>query len=692
MSNQTDQDKVQTNQAVSKAVVITFLVMIISTLCFWYYHDIITWFPSHIHAWTQSDRLALAYGFLENGFDFFTPRTYNLYTADGITGVDFPIHEYLVAILMKIFGTNEPFIFRAYTLGYSLVGYAFLYLLARKITGRDIVAAVVVLFAFTAPILTYYQAGFIPSSTSLASSFIGFYFFFRFREGKKYVHLYWAIGLLTLAVLPRASVNIVLFAVLLVEVIRWWKDRKIDKKALVAFVIAYAIIAASIMCKDHLSSEYGTRFLASLMPASDVTHLMDILKESWSRWQLQLLTKYHWLLLGISGIASGIALLKGKLKTLDKEVLLISLLLFGGSVIFFLALARQLIAHEYYFMDSLYPAIILLLIPGLGIIGNSSGLGKVIWPLIFGGLLIGAAIDSKAVQDEKYAQTEWDRGEVTRKNFTGSDIFLDGLGIPRDAKILVFEAYSTNAPLLLMGRRGYTILNSREENIKRALQLDYDYIVVQDAYFPSDLIYQAPWIVYAFHRIGGNGRISIYTYHKDRVPGMPYPVQRSIPGLLGLNIPEFQKRLVLTEDSVTNKIVSDSSTFSMIDVTHRMTREMEFGGALVVPLAELNGADRLLIDLSFDNSGSEELRDVEPEFDVVLSIESPSGQKQYYKSFRVKRRNSNVAFYGYTCLFDIPYFEENDLTLKCYIWNRFKQELEINALDFKAYKSKYVFN
>jgi len=593
---------------------------------------------------------------------------------------------------MKIFSTNDPFVFRAYTLVYSLVGYVFLYLLARRVTDSDFVAAVVVLFTFTCPIITYYQVGFIPSATSLSNSFIALYFFFRFREEQNHILLYWAIGLMTLAALPRPSVNILLFAMLLVEILSWLRARKIDKKAITAFAIAYALIGASIMYKNHLSAEYGTRFLTSLMPASDATEFMEMLRESWSRWRFQLLTKYHWLLLGISVIGSIMALIRGKLSSRDKEVLIISLLLLGGSALFFVALAKQFIDHEYYFIDSLYPAIILLLIPGLSLLRGTSGIVKSIWPLVFGALLVGTVVGSKVVQDEKYAKTEWDRGEVTRKNFTGADIFLDELGIARDARILVFEAYSTNAPLLLMGRRGYTILRSREESIWRALQLDFDYIVVQDVYFPSDVLYNAPSSAYTFQRKGGNGRISVFTYSEENVPGIAYPIQRIIPGLLGLSNAVYEKIMVLNPNALTDTLSRDSNTDTMRVASDRINNDVEFGGSLAVPLVAFHEANRLLVNVSFDGVGREEGSDTVFEFDVVLSIESPSVDKKYYKTHRVKRSRVQEVFFGYTCLFEIPELQEKDLILKCYIWNRFRQDLDINSVEFRAYKSQYPLN
>ena len=83
-------------------------------------------YPTHIHAWAEQDHYALALGFINNGFDLFHPETmiYNKQfpgwwqepSATTITSADFPIHEYIVALLMKLFGTTSPWVFRLWTL------------------------------------------------------------------------------------------------------------------------------------------------------------------------------------------------------------------------------------------------------------------------------------------------------------------------------------------------------------------------------------------------------------------------------------------------------------------------------------------------------------------------------------------------------------------------------------------------
>ena len=94
-------------------------------------------FPSFIHAWSQSDRYAIALGFLNNDLDLFHPETYiynkqfpnwwNYAYENTVTSVDFPFLEYIVAIMMKITGITSPWIFRICTFAIALLGMFFLY-------------------------------------------------------------------------------------------------------------------------------------------------------------------------------------------------------------------------------------------------------------------------------------------------------------------------------------------------------------------------------------------------------------------------------------------------------------------------------------------------------------------------------------------------------------------------------------
>src|SRR5204863_9993773 len=119
--------------------------------------------------------------------------------------------------------------------------------------------------------------------------------------------------------------------------------------------------------------------------------------------------------------------------------------------------------------------------------------------------------------------------EVTHQNFVGAESFLNASGIPQSAKMLVLDSYTTNAPLILMNRKGYTVIWTSKENVEASMKKDFDYVVVQNCYFVSGVIHFYPEIVSQLEKVADNGSISIYKKKVD--------TNRSLETLLGI-IPE----------------------------------------------------------------------------------------------------------------------------------------------------------
>ena len=119
-------------------------------------------YPTHIHAWAEQDHYALALGFINNGFDLFHPETmiYNKQfpgwwqepSATTITSADFPIHEYIVALLMKLFGTTSPWVFRLWTLLWAVIGLLFVYRIAFLVTKKFTKSLFVTFVALCSPV------------------------------------------------------------------------------------------------------------------------------------------------------------------------------------------------------------------------------------------------------------------------------------------------------------------------------------------------------------------------------------------------------------------------------------------------------------------------------------------------------------------------------------------------------------
>jgi len=276
---------------------IPLLVLILVTLSILLYHNTISLFPAFIHAWTQSERYALALGFLNNGFDFFHPCTFNLQTINGITRVDFPINEYIVALLMKLFGTTSPAVFRIYSVVISNVGLVYLYLLAKRITGSELKSFVAVVFVFLSPVYVYYQAGFIPSVPAIAFVFAGCYYYFSYLESSRKKQFAVAVFFLLLASLIRIPFLIFLIAVVVHQTWNYLKQKKVNGFETVVFATAFLLFGMYYRYNVHLGRMYGSMFLDSFLPAKNFDDFKAVLSQIYEVWLLQYFTKAHYLLL-----------------------------------------------------------------------------------------------------------------------------------------------------------------------------------------------------------------------------------------------------------------------------------------------------------------------------------------------------------------------------------------------------------
>ena len=81
-----------------------------------------------------------------------------------------------------------------------------------------------------------------------------------------------------------------------------------------------------------------------------------------------------------------------------------------------------------------------------------------------------------------------------------------------DARILVLDAYTSNVPLLLMNRKGFTVIETTNEFIKKALTLPFDYIVIQNKSLSGDVLRNFPELAEHLNPVANNGRIGLYNY------------------------------------------------------------------------------------------------------------------------------------------------------------------------------------
>ena len=486
-------------------------------------------FPAFIHAWAQDDRYALAIGFIDNGFDLFHPETnvYNKQFPDWwekaydttITAVDFPIHEYIVALLMKLFGTTSPWVFRLWTLICSSIGLFFLYKASFLITDDCQKSILVTAIAMTAPVYAYYFNGFLPGIPAFAIGIIGLWAYLKYLKDNKKAFFHLAIALMTLSTLIRTTFAIELIAILCFELLRIFRKESTFKDKLPTVIISFALIIAYMVWNSHLRSEYGSLFLSNLETADSLDDARNCITEAKNNWEYQYFQKFHYrifeVLAGLAVIAGIVRLIMrlknkdGKAQKKQLTIWLIPIIYLFGCLLFSIVMIRQLPNHDYYFIDTFFMPILMLFALMLGTLPKIKN-------YIAGGICLVAlgvmCYFMISNVNETQVSRRWieDGAYKCYLNFVDSDKYLDSLDIPRDAKILSMYAYPQNGSFIQMKRKGYTIMWHRESTVQAALTWDFDYIVIEDR-MVNENFEEHKNVLSRFSRIAGNGKISVCT-------------------------------------------------------------------------------------------------------------------------------------------------------------------------------------
>lgn len=474
------------------------------------FSDSMNTYPSFLHAWTQSDRLALAMNFQENGFDFFHPATYNLLTKDGITQVDFPIHDYLVALIGKLFNSDLVFTFRLYNLIYSIIGLFFLFRICLNSGLSGIRSVFLTSFFFTLPFFVYYQNGFLPSIPSFANLLIAIYYLQGYLSNKSQSQLIWSAFFFTLAALARLPFSI--FPIAAILLLYWNQVRSRSFKLLepISLIIGLLLVIVYQFYNKHLGATYGSMFLQELLYINSFENLIYIIETSLDRWQSQLFSPFHAVLfiaLLIAGLKSTYQ--KNSMSSQTKPLMKFLLISALGVLFFFFAMGNQFIDHDYYYIDSFLPILTILAI----VVFRQIKIAKSWYTptasicLIFFFYFFSYA---NGVQQERYTPKWNDRIEYAYSIYKNAAKDFIDWGIGANDTLSVLEANSTNIPFTVFRTKGYSSLNSSKDSVISFLKMPSNYVVLVDSFFRLDTYRDYPGIINELELVNSNGQISLY--------------------------------------------------------------------------------------------------------------------------------------------------------------------------------------
>lgn len=486
-------------------------------------------YPSHIHAWAEQDHYALSVGFINNGFDFFHPETmiYNKQfpgwwkeaSETTITSADFPVHEYIVALLMRLFGTDAPWVFRLWTLFIAFVGLFFLFKISYFITRDWPKSMLVVIVAMTSPIVAYYMNGFLPGIPALSMSIVGLWFYLKYHEGEQIKHFHLSVAFLTLALLMRTTFAIALIAMLCFEMLRVMRKETSFLNKLPSVVLAITAYLASFLWNRHLRLTHGTIFLNNLLPPESWQDAQELITEAYNNWAFQYFQHLHyWLFLVFALFAIAFAVFHAiAKKRLTKSASakqplslwwLPAIQLFG-CLLFTVAMMQQIQYHDYYFIDTFLLPLLLLLALSLKAIPASKRTIILVTECLVVAVLAVVMIRN-VVETQTTRRLQENHGEISYNNLKDADRLLDSLNVPKNAKILCLFGYAQNGPFIQMKRKGYSVMTDDKELIEAAFTWDFDYIVIENSKFETYLERQRDMLS-RLQRVGGNGKLSVCT-------------------------------------------------------------------------------------------------------------------------------------------------------------------------------------
>jgi len=199
--------------------------------------------PASVHVWRQCNTMAVARNFYEESMNILRPRIDRRQATDGVTGMQFPSYEWLVAGSYQLFGFHE-FLPRVVNWLISLAGIVAFYYLVRQVSGAAWLGAVGAWCLAWSPEVYYHGLNALPDILALTSYTAGLLWFARWRAAPRPGLLAASLGAITLAGLTKLQFLVAGFPIA-VFVVRDVLQRRYTGVQLTQ-LLGYAVVAVGV--------------------------------------------------------------------------------------------------------------------------------------------------------------------------------------------------------------------------------------------------------------------------------------------------------------------------------------------------------------------------------------------------------------------------------------------------------------
>lgn len=505
-----------------------------------FYSETLTYRPGSVHQWRQADCLSITKNYYEEGMHFLQPKVHSNRAPHNKAVSEFPILNYTVATLWKVFGEHE-FIYRLLEYLIYLVAVFILFNTLLRFFHLKLPVFFLVSLILTSPLLTYYSFNFLSDVPALSFCIISFCCLFTFYKTKATAYFYVALALATLAVLLKASaltalVCIGFFCIIdLFRVSRWLGIQPSFKQAwipLLFVALAAFLIDAWYTFALHYNTFDNGFFLLTTLPIWDMT------KGEIYETQQYLFTSLLPSFLNKPMLAlffSMILFVFFHFKKLDaflRYCFLFALLFFVAYILFFF---RVFNVHDYYLVNLfILPVITFFCVADIlsKLLASLPSFAKVILPVLFlfNSLDAAAFYRLRMIKDDNLCEWYPFISPVEKKSFEymiweyeetkhpleNLQPDLRRLGLNRNDSVLCIVDDSPNVALYFMDQKGYSF--SKDQFLKDSLCLQklmprhIPYIVVTD----SNLTYEKAFQIVpgSYEPVFTRSRIKIFKLKK----------------------------------------------------------------------------------------------------------------------------------------------------------------------------------
>lgn len=239
--------------------------------------------PRGTHVWRQCNTLAVARNFYEEDMNILKPRVDRRGNSDGVTGMQFPSYEFIVACFYKIFGLHDS-ISRIISFLIFCFGVWMIYELFLQLFSSVFAASVAAWSYCWSPELFYHGINAMPDVLALTTSLAGFLFFLRWRATRTTFLIPVFAFFLALAGLTKIqflAIGFPIFALFIKDLIAKKYERKELTMLVTAGIFSTAIPVLWYLHALQMIEQSGLRdFGISFSPAKDADTALKILKNN----------------------------------------------------------------------------------------------------------------------------------------------------------------------------------------------------------------------------------------------------------------------------------------------------------------------------------------------------------------------------------------------------------------------------